>query len=181
MRERGMCMKKHLRTLLPLWIAAALTAALACIYLVDSNLIIKKELSDFSTDRAEFCFAVEETAQGRFFCSAGGYCFPTGEPESFYNMGLDMHGEGVRLELQLCLVKEDTVWLLPSTPQLRDELLQLPEAAALQQTAWYNFFAGVQSKYCRLLLPAGSYRAGIVYTGAGGAQTLLLSDREVNL
>jgi len=172
-------MKNIVKPLLPAVSACLLTIMVLLLYIFDANYITRKNIDDFKISDDYFCREIETVSEGNFFNNIEGYCFNTEKMYQYYNFGVNMYGKGSYIVLDLCLVKDEDVYILPSVQKRRGELLAVERAENLKETPAYNFFAGVQSKYIGRLLPDGEYRIGIVYYGYEGDNYIIVTDREL--
>jgi len=170
---------KKLKAFLPAAIALFITILLFFIYIADSNFITRCNTDDFITDSTGFYYETEHVAAGSFFTSIQGFCFNTTALEEYYNFGTDMRGKAVYSDLSLCLVKDNSVYVLPTVQQVREDILALPQAEAIKETLPYNFYAGAQTRFITALIPDGSYRTGFIYTDTDGLEYLLICKREL--
>ena len=170
---------KKIKTLLPAAVALVLTILLFLIFFADSNIITRRSTDDFITDSNGFYYETEQVAVGSFFTNIQGFCFNTSGLEEYYNFGTDMRGNAVYSHLSLCLVKDDSVYILPTVQQVREDILALPQAEAIKETPSYNFYAGTQSRFITAFIPDGSYKTGFIYTDINGLEYLLICDREL--
>ncbi len=170
-------LREKLIAIVPVIISLMAVLVMFVLYNADRNLIKKDNIDEYILTTENFVYDIETVENGNVFSYISGYCYNPSEIYDYYNFGHNIYGKGVYLNIELALVDNDKVYILPAVQEVRADLLDEKEAEALEEIMDYNFFAGIKSKFINFLLKEKQYNIAIIYHSFSGEKFLIVTDK----